>query len=129
MKYFFILFLFLSSCSQFAPSFDPNVNQKMAELKANAMDLKRDCSLNTVTDDVVHQRLILPAMILENMTIYRDEHVATGTAGIWKATSSFEKQIEANAITNKKMSPTYCKDKLDDIVLIINSLMKPYGTL
>ena len=130
MRYILLLLL-LSSCSNFAPPFDTNVNAKLAEIKTNAMDMKKECLLNTVSSDMIHDRLEIQAMTLQAMVSYRDSHTAIAANGIWKEITSFETRIQIQAINAKQphISPTYCKDKLNDIVLTVNAIMKPYGTL
>lgn len=128
MKYIpILLLLFATSCSLLPIPFDSNVNQKLAEIKANAMDLQTSCE--DITFDMVHTRLVVPAMTLQAMTTYRNEQVAKAANGAWKTVDNFELRIQAASISGKHVSETYCKDKLNDVVLTVNAIMKPYGTL
>lgn len=115
----FVSLILLTSCS-FAPSYDPNINAKMAEIKTNAIDLKASCKTITVSD--IHNRLVIPALMLESMSVYRNEYVSKAGLDVWKESVAFEQRAA------KQVSVAYCNDKLDDIQLTISAIMKPYGT-
>ena len=118
-----IIVVLLMSCT-FAPAYDPMVNAKLAEIKTTATDLKSQCS--AMTADIIHQRLEVPAMTLEAMTVYRSR-----ASGVEKAASAILHEITAFEIIVKRKppSPAYCQDKLDDIALTVEAILKPYGTL
>ncbi len=123
MRYLFFL-LVLSGCA-FAPSFDSTVNSKLAEVEVHATDLKTQCL--ALTPQVVHQQLEVPMLEIQAMTKYRTNSslVNTGASGILKEIVSFEDMFKKE----QKPSVAYCADKLDDISMTVDALLKPYGTL
>lgn len=120
--------MLLSACT-FAPAYDPTVNQTLAQIKANAIDLKQQCIALlpvTLTPEMVHDRLYLPALTLQEMSRYR-----RNASSIETASKDILKEITLFEIVSKRNppSPVYCQDKLNDITLTVDAILKPYGIL
>ena len=115
--------MLLAACGPFAPAFDPVVNDKLAGIEVTALDLKTQCL--GLTPQIIHDRLRIPAMEAEASTRYRNDDINRGTTGILKEIISFEKIYKSE----EKPAIAYCADKLDDIRLTVDALLKPYGKL
>ncbi len=119
-----ICLFWLTSCA-FAPAYDPVTNAKLAQIEVVATDLRSQCLI--LSPSIIHSRLEIPVMELQSMTKYRTNasNVNKGATYILKEIVSFENMYK----TETKPSITYCADKLDDISMTVDTLLKPYGTL
>lgn len=126
-----IIYLFLASCA-FAPAYDPVVNATLADVEVVALDLKSQCMV--LTPVIIHDRLQMPIMAVQSMTKYRTNgrEVNQAAAGILKEIIAFEGFYKIDSTAPQlsvRPSVVYCADKLDDIALTVDAILKPYGVL
>ncbi len=118
----FLPFCLLLACC--APTYDPTFNAKAAEIQAKANILKLQCP---ITSDVIAQELLLPIMELQAMTKYR-----RNSSDLNKEANDLYDEVYRYYYVNAKANPDhmsvrYCANKLDDISLTIDVILKTYG--
>ena len=119
-----IVLLTLSGC-QFAPTFNPTVNEKLADVYINANTIANNCS--RVTPTQIFNLLKLPTLQIIEMTKYTttSKPVYNSSHDLLKEINGFVSIVRANSKTGLPINTVYCKDKMNIIKLTVTAIIKP----